>query len=125
MVGGGNLYFFKYASVAERAASVRFARWVTAPEHAADCSIRTGYIASSLAAYATPALTAYVAKVPEAAVGRDVLPVATGELSTFENQRIQKVLTDQIQAVLNGARTPAEAMRDAQSEATRILRPYL
>ena len=125
VVGGGNLYFFKHASRTEREASLRFARWVTAPERAADWSIRTGYIASSPAAYDTAALKQYVAKVPDAAVARDFLPVATGELSTFENQRIQKVVTDQIQAVLNGGKEPAAAMKEAQADSTRILHPFL
>ena len=39
VVGGGNMYFFKNASPGERAASLRFARWITAPERAADWSI--------------------------------------------------------------------------------------
>ena len=47
VVGGGNMYFFKSASPAERQASLRFARWVSAPERAADWSIKTGYIATS------------------------------------------------------------------------------
>jgi sn-glycerol 3-phosphate transport system substrate-binding protein len=125
VVGGGNLYVFKHATPAERRETLRFAQWVTAPARAADWSIRTGYIATSPAAYATPALQDYVTKFPAAAVARDYLPVATGELSTFDNQRIQKVLTDQIQAVLNGTKQPGPAMADAQAEATRVLRPFL
>ena len=124
MVGGGNIYFFKNASPAERQASLRFARWVSAPERAADWSIRTGYIATSPAAYETPALKDYIAKFPAANVARTFLPVATGELSMFENQRVYKVLTDNIQACLNGSKTPAQAMADAQAEADRILRPF-
>jgi sn-glycerol 3-phosphate transport system substrate-binding protein len=65
-----------------------------------------------------------VAKVPEAGVAKSFLPVATGELSTFENQRMQKALTDQIQACLNNQKTPAQAMADAQAEGDRILKPY-
>jgi sn-glycerol 3-phosphate transport system substrate-binding protein len=124
VVGGGNLYFFKNASPAERRASLRFARWITAPERAADWSIRTGYIATSPAAYDTPALKDYVAKVPAANVARMFLPVATGELSVHENQRVYKVLTDNIQACLGGGKTPAQAMADTQAEADRILRPF-
>lgn len=124
VVGGGNLYFFKNASPAERKASLRFARWASAPERAADWSIRTGYIATSPAAYDTPALKDYIAKFPAANVARTFLPVATGELSVHENQRVYKVLTDNIQACLNGTKTPAKAMADAQAEATRILKPY-
>ena len=59
-----------------------------------------------------------------AAVAKDYLPVATGELSTFENQRVYKALTDNIQACLNGAKTPEAAMAEAQAEADRILRPF-
>jgi len=124
VVGGGNLYFFKNASPEERQASLKFARWVSAPERAAEWSIRTGYIATSPAAYDTPALRDFIAKVPEANVARTFLPVATGELSVHENQRVYKVLTDNIQGCLTGAKTPAQAMADAQTEADRILRPF-
>jgi len=124
VVGGANLYFFKAASAAERAASLRFARWFSAPERAADWSIRTGYIATSPAAYETPAMKAYIAKFPAANVGRTFLPVATGELSVHANQRVYKVLTDNIQACIGGSKTPAQAMADTQTEADRILRPF-
>ena len=124
VVGGGNLYFFKHASPAERQAALRFARWVSAPERAAEWSIKTGYIATSPAAYDTPDLKEFIAKVPEANVARTFLPVATGELSVHENQRVYKALTDNIQACLTGAKTPAQSMADAQTEADRILRPF-
>ena len=124
VVGGGNMYFFSNASPAERAASLRFARWITTPDRAADWSIRTGYIATSPAAYETPALKDYIAKFPPANVARTFLPVATGELSVHENQRVYKVLTDNIQACLSASKTPAQAMADTQTDADRILKPY-
>jgi sn-glycerol 3-phosphate transport system substrate-binding protein len=124
VVGGGNLYFFKQASAEERQAALRFARWITAPERAAEWSIRTGYIGTSPAAYETQALKEFTTKVPEANVARTFLPVATGELSVHENQRVYKALTDNIQACLTGGKTPAQSMADAQTEADRILRPF-
>jgi sn-glycerol 3-phosphate transport system substrate-binding protein len=124
VVGGANMYFFRSASPADRIASLRFARWVSAPERAADWSAHTGYIATSPAAYETQIMKDHIAKVPAAGVGRTFLPVATGELSVHENQRIYKVLTDNIQACLNGSKTPAQAMGDAQSESDRVLKPY-
>ena len=42
---------------------------------------------------------------------RTFLPVATGELSVHENQRVYKVLTDNIQACLSGTKTPARRWR--------------
>ena len=91
---------------------------------AADWSIHTGYIATSPAAYETQAMKDYIAKVPAAGLGPKSLPMATGELSVHENQRVYKVLTDNIQACLSGSKTPAKAMEDAQTESDRILKPY-
>ncbi len=124
VVGGGNLYFMKHASEAERKASLAFARFLSTPERAADWCMKTGYIATRPEAWETAALTAYVAKFPAANVARGYLPVATGELSTFENQRVQVALTNQIQACLAGTKTPSEALADAQAEADRILKPF-
>ena len=124
VVGGGNLYFFKNASPAERAAALRFARWISTPERAADWSMRTGYIATSPAAYDTQIMKDFTVKVPAANVARGFLPVATGELSTFENQRVYKALTDNIQACLNGTKAPGKALEDAQADADRILKPF-
>jgi sn-glycerol 3-phosphate transport system substrate-binding protein len=124
VVGGGNMYFFKSASEAERKAALRFVRFLTEPERAADWCMKTGYIATCPAAYETAALKKYVADYPPADVARGFLPVAVGELSTHENQRVYVALTDQIQACLNDKVTPAQAMEATQAEATRILRPY-
>ena len=57
-----------------------------------------------------------------AAVARDQLQFAVAELSTHENQRVTKALNDGLQAALTGAKSSAQAMKDAQAEADRILR---
>ena len=124
VVGGGNLYFFKNASSAERAASLKFARFMSEPARAADWSIKTGYIATRPEAYETKALKDYVAGFPPADVARGFLPVAVGELSTFENQKVYAALTNNVQACLHGTKTAAAAMADTQAEADRILKPY-
>jgi sn-glycerol 3-phosphate transport system substrate-binding protein len=122
--GGGNLYVFKSANPAQREAAVRFARFLTTPERAAHWGIETGYVAVTPAAFETPAMRAYVADFPAAAVARDQLPHAVAELSTHENQRVTKALNDNLQAALLGRKTAAVAMRDAQAEAERILRSF-
>ena len=124
VVGGGNIYFFKNANPAERKAALQFARFLTEPERAADWSMRTGYIAVRPDAYETKTLKDYIAGFPPADVARGYLPVAVGELSTFENQRVYKALTDNVQACLNGTKSAAQAMADTQTEADRILKPY-
>ena len=122
--GGGNLYVFKHASEAERAAAFAFIRWLSSPERAARWSMDTGYIAVTQAAWETPAMRDYVARFPQAAVARDQLAHVWAEFSTHENQRVAKTFNDAIQAALTGAKTPAAALRDAQREADRLLRPY-
>lgn len=124
VVGGGNLYIFKHASPAERQAVLRFARFVTSPELAADWCIKTGYLAVRPDAWETEALKRYTAEFPAALVAKEQLPVATGELSTYENQRVYKALNDNLQALLTGAKSAQQAMADAQAEADRILRPF-
>ncbi|WP_439579710.1 ABC transporter substrate-binding protein [Elioraea sp.] len=122
--GGGNIYVFKRASAAQREAAVRFAKFLTAPELAAQWGIDTGYVAVTPAAWETQAMKAYVADFPAAAVARDQLPHAVAELSTHENQRVTKALNDNLQAALTGRKQAGPAMADAQAEAERILRRY-
>ncbi len=122
--GGGNLYVFKSANPAQREGAVQFARFLTAPERAAHWGIETGYVAVTPQAWDTPAMRAYVADFPAAAVARDQLPHAVAELSTHENQRVTKALNDNLQAALLGRKQPGPAMNDAQQEAERILRRY-
>ncbi|ONG58678.1 ABC transporter substrate-binding protein [Pseudoroseomonas deserti] len=122
--GGGNLYVFKSASEAKRAAAVKFARFLTEPERAAQWGIDTGYVATSPEAWETAKMKDYVAAFPAAAVARDQLRHAVAELSTHENQRVTKALNDGLQAVLTGRSQPQPAMAAAQAEAERILRRY-
>jgi len=122
--GGGNFYISKKASAAEQQGAFQFIKWITSPERAAQWSIDTGYVAVRGDAYDTDVMKKYVADFPAAAVARDQLKFAVAELSTHENQRVTKPLNDGIQAALNGTKTPEQAMKDAQAEAERILKPY-
>ncbi|HXF79065.1 MAG TPA: ABC transporter substrate-binding protein [Usitatibacter sp.] len=122
--GGGNFYLFKKASKEQQAAAVKFAKWMTQPERAAQWGIDTGYVAVSPAAWKTAKMEEYVKGFPAAAVARDQLQYSVAELSTHDNQRVTKALNDGIQAALTGAKTPEQAMKDAQAEASRILRSY-
>ncbi|ODT38117.1 MAG: ABC transporter substrate-binding protein [Lautropia sp. SCN 70-15] len=122
--GGGNFYVFKNTSPEEKAASMKFIRWATSPQRAAQWSIATGYVAVSPAAWETPEMKKYAQEVPQALVARDQLEFSVAELSTHENQRVTKALNDGLQAALTGAKQPEQAMKDAQREADRILRAY-
>ena len=122
--GGGNFYVFKKATKAQQEAAAKFAKFMTQPERAAQWGIDTGYVAVRPDAWETKRMKDYVAGFPVAAVARDQLQYSVAELSTHENQRVTKALNDGLQAALTGAKTPEQAMKDAQAEASRILRAY-
>ena len=122
--GGGNFYIFKKSTPAQQQAAFEFIKWVTQPERAAQWSMDTGYVAVSPAAYDTPVLKKYGQDFPQALVARDQLPVSVAEFSTHDNQRVTKLLNDAVQAALNGSKISAQALKDAQREADRLLRSY-
>ena len=122
--GGGNFYVFKKAPKDQQVAAAKFARFMTQTDRAAQWGMDTGYVAVRADAWDTPKMKEYVKGFPVAAVARDQLQYAVAELSTHDNQRVTKALNDGIQAAITGAKTPEQAMKDAQAEATRILRPY-
>lgn len=122
--GGGNFYLFKKSTPQQREAALRFVRWITSPERAAQWGIDTGYVAVRPDAWETPVMTKYVQGFPQAAVARDQLQFAVAELSTHDNQRVTKALNDGLQAALTGTKTPEAAMKDAQREAERLLKAY-
>jgi len=122
--GGGNFYLFKKTTPEERKAALAFVKWMTQPERAADWSMATGYVATRPDAYETPKLKAYAADFPQAVVARDQFKFATPELSTFQTGRVRKALDDAIQAALTGQKTPAAALKAAQADAERLLKPY-
>ncbi len=122
--GGGNFYVFKKTTKEQQEASLKFAQWMTSPERAAQWGIDTGYVAVRPDAWETQAMKDYVAGFPQAAVARDQLKFSVAELSTHDNQRVTKALNDGLQAALTGGKTPEQAMKDAQTEADRLLKPY-
>jgi len=122
--GGGNFYLFAKSTPAQKEAAFKFIKWVTTPQRAAQWGIDTGYVAVRADAFETPVMKTYSAGFPAAAVARDQLPYAKAELSTHENQRVTKALNDGLQAALTGTKTADVALKDAQRESERILRPF-
>ncbi len=122
--GGGNFYLFANTTPAQRVAGLRFLRWISSPERAAQWGIDTGYVATRPEAWETPAMRTYVTEFPAAAVARDQLQYAVAELSTHDNQRVTQALNDELQAALLGRKAPDVALTEAQATATRLLRPF-
>lgn len=122
--GGGNFYLFKDTTDEERAAALKLMQFMTSPKQAAAWSIATGYMGVSPAAYETEALVAYTAEFPPALVARNQLENAVAEFSTFETARVRDGLNNAIQSALTGAKSPADALAEAQAAAVRLLSDY-
>ncbi|MDT8325834.1 MAG: ABC transporter substrate-binding protein [Roseovarius sp.] len=122
--GGGNFYLFKDTTDEERDAAMKLIQFMTSPEQAAAWSIATGYMGVSPAAYDTEALQSYTADFPPALVARNQLEHAVAEFSTFETARVREGLNNAIQSALTGAKTPVEALAEAQAGAKRLLAGY-
>ena len=122
--GGGNFYVFKDTSAEERSAALKLIEFMTSPEQAAAWSIATGYMGVSPAAYETEALKNYTAEFPPALVARNQLEHAVAEFSTFETARVREGLNNAIQAALTGAKSSADALKEAQASAVRLLKDY-
>lgn len=122
--GGGNFYIFKKSSDEEKQASLKFIKFMTSPQQAAEWSKATGYMGVGPGAYETETLKTYLKTFSPAAVARDQLTHATAELSTYAAGRVRKALDDAIQSALIGKATAKEALTDAQKQANSFLRRY-
>ncbi|MNN26630.1 sn-glycerol-3-phosphate-binding periplasmic protein UgpB precursor [compost metagenome] len=122
--GGGNFYIFKDIDKKKQEAAWKFVKFMTETERAAQWSIDTGYVAVKKSAYETERMKAYAAEFPAALIARDQLEYASAELSTHNNGRIVKILSDSVQAALTNELTPAEALQKAQNEADKALASF-
>ncbi|WP_201305288.1 ABC transporter substrate-binding protein [Paenibacillus puerhi] len=122
--GGGNFYIFKDIDKKKQEAAWKFVKFMTETERAAQWSIDTGYVAVKKSAYETETMKKYAAEFPAALVARDQLQYAAAELSTHNNGKVMKVLSDQVQAVLTGSLSPADALKKAQEEADKALAAF-
>ncbi|MCI3922334.1 ABC transporter substrate-binding protein [Paenibacillus sp. TRM 82003] len=119
--GGGNFYIFKDIPEAKQEAAWKFIKFMTETERAAQWSIDTGYVAVRKSAYETDIMKKYTEEFPQALVARDQLQFANAELSTHDNGKVTKALSDQLQAALTGSTDPASALKKAQEEADKAL----
>lgn len=122
--GGANLYVFKNVPEKNQQAAWKFIRWLTQPERTSQWNIDTGYVATRKSAFELDALKEYYEAVPQARTGGDQLPYAASELMLFDNQRCWQIIKVAIDAALTQAKTPAQALEDAQAEVDAVLAPY-
>lgn len=121
--GGGNFYIFKDISEERQLASMEFIKWIADSERAAKWSIDTGYIATRQSSYETTALKEYTDSFPQALTAKQQLENAHKEISVYEQGKVGKILSDAIQAAIDGADVD-ETLEKAQKDAEALLKPY-
>jgi sn-glycerol 3-phosphate transport system substrate-binding protein len=124
-IGGASLILPKGNSNEREQAAWRLIKWLTAPEIAGQWSRFTGYFAPNKAAYELPEMKDFLAKYPDAKVALDQLAFARPWFATASTVAVRKALEDEVQQVLSGKKRPAEALKSAQENADRLLKPYV
>jgi sn-glycerol 3-phosphate transport system substrate-binding protein len=121
--GGGSLMLFNAGvSPEQQAAAVTLAQFLTTPERAADVSIKSGYIATSDAAWETPAMKTYLTKFPQAQAPHDAIADAIPEMATLDRDRVvYQTLAPALQSVLLSGADAQTALTKAQSDIDAIL----
>lgn len=121
-VGGGNLHIFKNIPKERQKAAWEFIKFMTDPKRAAYWSIQSGYVAVNKKAYQTPELQQYLNDFPQAAVARDQLDYAYPKMAAVNYQRIRKAFVTTLDSVMEGKKSPEEALKDIQTQAEAALK---
>ena len=122
--GGGNFYISAGIAKARQEASWKFIKFATEPERTAQWNIDTGYVVVRRSALETQIMKDYYARLPQARVAFDQIPLAKPELTTYDAARIWRVLNDNIQSAVTGEVSAARALQTAQAQADEALRRY-
>lgn len=67
----------------------------------------------------------FLTKNPDAKVALDQLAYARPWFATYNTTAVRKALEDEVQAMLSGKKTPAEAVKAAQANADALLKGYV
>jgi len=124
-IGGGSLVMFKGLSDEQKQAGWKFAKWLSSTENLGGWSRFTGYFSPRKSPYDTAEMKEFMAKNPEAKVAIEQLPYAKPWFATYQTVAVRKALEDEVQAVLNGKKKAAEAVKDAQKSADALMKPYV
>ncbi|MBW2042266.1 MAG: ABC transporter substrate-binding protein [Deltaproteobacteria bacterium] len=112
-VGGGDFHIFKGIPKENQDAAWNFAKFMTTPEMAAHWSIESGYVAVNKKSYDLPKMKAFLKKFPQMTVARDQLDYAYPKMMAVNYQLIRNAMTTNLDAALEGKKTPEEALKDA------------
>ncbi len=113
-VGGGDFHIFKGIPKKNQDAAWRFIKFMTSPQMAAHWSIESGYVSVNKKGYNLPKMKAFLKKFPQMKVARDQLKYAYPKMMAVNYQLIRNAMTTNLDAALEGQKTPEQALADAQ-----------
>ncbi len=112
-VGGGDFHIFKGIPPENQDAAWKFAKFMTTPEMAAHWSIESGYVAVNKKSYDLPQMKEFLTQFPQMTVARDQLQYAYPKMMAVNYQLIRNAMTTNLDAALEGTKTPEQALADA------------
>jgi sn-glycerol 3-phosphate transport system substrate-binding protein len=112
-VGGGDFHIFKGIPKENQDAAWKFAKFMTTPDMAAHWSIESGYVAVNKKSYGLAEMKDFLKKFPQMTVARDQLKYAYPKMMAVNYQLIRNAMTTNLDAALEGKKTPEEALADA------------
>jgi sn-glycerol 3-phosphate transport system substrate-binding protein len=113
-VGGGDFHIFKGIPKENQDAAWKFAKFMTRPDNAAYWSIESGYVAVNKKSYDLPEMKAFLEQFPQMTVARDQLKYAKPKMMAVNYQLIRNAMTTNLDAALEGKKTPEKALADTQ-----------
>lgn len=122
--GGANLMIFTQ-DPAKQEAAWDFMKFLIDPQRSVQISKSTGYMVSRQSALDDPEMQKFLEEKP---VYKATYEQIDGMVPWFNfpgtgGTRVQKIITDQIQAALQGQKTPEEAMKEAAKQANALIQP--
>lgn len=109
------MHVFKNVAKSEQDAAWELIKFLTTPENAAQWSVASGYIAVNKKAYDTELMQATLKETPQYAVARDQLEYGYAQMMSQNIDQVRQVLNDNLDALVAGSKTIAEAQADGQA----------
>jgi len=112
-VGGGDFHIFKGIPKKNQDAAWKFVKFMASPEMAGLWSIESGYVAVNKNSYDRADMKAFLKKFPQMTVAREQLNYAYPKMMAVNYQLIRNAMTTNLDAALEGKKTPEKALKDA------------
>lgn len=121
---GANMVIFSNNTIAQKAATWNFLKWLVSPQQTAYWAINTGYMPVRKSAFKLPALKSYYAANPSLGAAAKQLNYAVVEPSFPQWTKMQADIATGLGSALSLSKPAAQAMKDAQTQATADLNSH-